>query len=262
MAISPLIQTTLLTIFSHEECTELIKKRLNGRVPGSLDDASAAELARYLGHRFPLYMDQVASFIVESDYTLAQFYERCGSAHELQQINPQNPWYDHSVSQAIGDHIMRSLEPRFKTVLKTMAFFDPDEIPEGLLVSKSNRIPILSSPMKCQTVLNHLSRHSFVHPGNRGNTEDRYLVMHRLVRDSALRMDTNTQEAFDNAVHLLRQAFPLHGLARDHMVEFWEECEEYQPHVLALHRRYLKLRDCESLTASYDFLELVYSCAW
>ena len=262
-SVRPFVEVVALMPFSPDEGEELIKKRLTGKISGAFDDNSAAKLAKFLGY-FPLYMAQAASFIESSRYTLSRFYELSPELadDELQDWHTDGLWYPSSVARALESHITK-LDSQLKTVLKTMAFFDPDRIPERLLISRDKQVRALSTPFQCQSALVNLERHSFIHFDIVGiNGAEKNINMHRLVRDAALRLDTNTQEAFDNAVHLLRQSFPLQGLARDHMVEDWGKCEEFQPHVLALHKRYMELRTRQSLQASNEFLELVYSCSW
>jgi hypothetical protein len=71
--------------------------------------------------------------------------------------------------------------------------------------------------------------------------------------------DRKAQGAFNAAVHLLHQYFPLQSEARNHMNENWAECELY---ITAFHDRYCKLLERTTLTLSYDFIELLYCCAW
>lgn len=243
----------------------MLARRLKGVIPGVFNETSAAHLASRLAY-FPLYMVHVVSFIEASRLSLDEFYqfslEGTDPDREWQQLATEALWNSDSVARAMEAHMARRLTPQDKIVLKTMAFFDPDQIPERLLLSVTLSCWTISTPLGCQDVLNRLSRYSLVDFHKRGDGGERFVGMHRLVRDAALRLDGSTQAAFDNAVHLLRHAFPLQGLARDHMVEDWAECEAFQPHVLALHQRYLELQRREPIDISYDFLELVYSCAW
>ncbi|KAK0732132.1 hypothetical protein B0H67DRAFT_474708, partial [Lasiosphaeris hirsuta] len=265
-AVTPYSGMAQLLPFNPQEATEMIKKRLEG-IPDPISDESAARLADRLGY-FPLYMDQVLSFIESPPYALSldQFYQQCPEVadldDELQGLDPHGLWDSSGVAVAMEAHLNKILTPQHKVVLKTMAFFDPDDIPERLLFSSSLPSWALSTQLRQQKVLKHLSRYSFIVPSGRGDRAERSFSIHRLIRDAALRLDTSTQTTFDNAVGLLRHAFPLHGLARDHMVEDWVECEAFHLHVLALHQRYLEIRLKEAIVASYEFLELVYSCAW
>lgn len=253
--------------FSGPEGTELIRRRFGEQGYAGIDEIIAAKLAKRFG-LYPLYMDQVASFIESDPIPLSEWQERLNlefGDQDLQNIDPDSPWYKDSVAKAIETHVTR-LEPHNRLVLgAAIAFFDPDDIPERLLLSQDVRIASLSNPIKRRTMLARLSKSSFIKVSLRRarGSDGRQISLHRLVRDSAIRSCPDIQTAFDNAVLLLRQAFPLHQLSRDHMVEDWEDCETFQPHVLALHQQYIDLKSNQVQVApSFEFIELIYSCAW
>jgi len=241
----------------------MVKKRLEGRIPGAFNDSLALNLAKRLAF-FPLYMDQVSSFIESTKMALDQFDQICPgiSDDELQCLSPDSLWHSSSVAQAIEAPIVMKLDRETRRVLATISFFDPDQIPEKLLISATGEVPVLSTAFRSKQVLLSLARYSLIYLDVGEIRQDRCISLHRLVRDAALRLEPNPQAIFDDAVKLLRDRFPLHGLARDHMVEQWDECETFQPHVLALHRQYQEIKAKECLQASFDFIELVYSCAW
>lgn len=250
------------------EGTKLIEEHLKG-IRGGIDRYSAAELAKKLDY-YPLYMIQMTSHIKTSSISPAGFCEQMDSEHndrELQDLPVHSMWYDStSVAKAIESHVAKhcSIDPEARQVLIAISFFDPDAIPERLLLSRDRRVTCLSNKGRLRKALSNLSRSSFVHENPGGSTHEHSITLHRLVRDAALRSanDTALQQAFEVAVSLLRAAFPLHKMSRDPMMEDWMECEIFQPHVLSLHHHYIELRDEGRLTPSFDLVELVYSCAW
>lgn len=264
--------SALLEPFSETEGTSMIKRRLGTKgQEQQLDDQLAASLARRFGF-YPLYMDQMASYIESDPVPLSEWQRRLDEEfgkNELQDVDPEGPWYRISVAKAMETHVMKLDAPN-RLVLATIGFFDPDNIPEKLLLSRNGGIENLETPFKRHKTLQRLSKPSLVqvqpspHDGaiTGGQEHGRWISLHRLVRDSAIRSCPDLQKAFDNAIHLLRQAFPLHKPSRDHMVEDWDDCETFQPHVLALHRRYTELRDQRAMIPSFNFIELIYSCAW
>ena len=254
-----------LAQLSPDEGTELIKTQLKGQV--SIDDGSAANLAKKFAY-YPLYIHHMTSFITSASLSLDQFYEHLESEptdHELQDLCIDSPWYTESVAKAIGSHItkLRTNDPKTADTLTAIAFFDPDSIPERLILSDDGIFPSLSSRVKVATVLFKLAQHSFIGRNAGGQGQEECISMHRLVRDATLRAGSALQGPFNTAVGLLRTSFPLHSMSRDHMVEVWDECESFQPHVLSLHRQYIMFRDTRTgIVPTFEFIELVYSCAW
>ncbi|KAJ2985968.1 hypothetical protein NUW58_g1594 [Xylaria curta] len=249
-----------------DEGAKLIKGRLGAKIREGIDDSSAADLAKRFEY-YPLYMDQMTSFIESSTLTLAEFYEQLeseSSDNELQDFHLDTLWYRSSVAKAIESHMAKlsSFDFEARNILSVIAFFDPDSIPEGLLLSADGQVASLSSTVRRQKVLSALNRPSFIYFDSGDLARERRIRLHRLVRDAALRSELSPQKAFDTAVVLLRNSFPLHGMSRDHMVEDWAKCETFQPHVLSLHQHYLDFRDRGVVTPTFKFIELIYSCAW
>lgn len=265
-AITENSQSLRLTELSPEDGANFVKKRLQKSIKGELDDDSAAKLAQRLAC-YPLWMDHVISFVGSNPLTLEQFYEQLDSEFgddELQDLCGGSQWYTDSLAKALEAHIARTslIDSQAKDILTTIAFFDPDAIPERLILSPDRKIPCLSSSFKRQKMLASLSGPSFIQQNGGDAGQERCISLHRLVGDAALRSDSHLQAAFDRAVYLLRRSFPLHKMSRDHMVEEWAECEIFQPHVLSLYHRYRDLSERGRVAPSFDFIELIYSCSW
>ncbi|KAK4671657.1 hypothetical protein QC764_0097480 [Podospora pseudoanserina] len=253
--------------FSLPEGAEFIRKRLSTRRIQGLNENTAGDLASKLG-LYPLVLDQMVT-VIESEpepMPLSQMHEllKIEFGDELfQNIKPDSPWYQDSAGAAIETHIM-NMDKQYRLGLGTIAFFDPDNIPVQLLLSKDRKVACFENEAKLRVILSRLRKSSFIGTANKGIGDDcKRINIHRLVRDCALRMCPDHQMAFENAVHLLRQAFPLHHFSRDHMVEYWEVCEKFQPHVLTLHQQYIHLKtvDAIPLRSFFEFIDLIYSCA-
>lgn len=259
-------KSSRVTILSLEEGPELVRKRLRGHFHNPLDDNAAADLAKRFAY-YPLYIDQMTSFMESTPLTVAELYQQLSlkpTDHELQEITVDSPWYGNSVAKAIESHItkLRFFDSQAANFLTVIAFFDPDSIPEPLLVPSRGQLAFASSTFQLNKIIFMLRRSSFIYFDEEIIGQTRRIHLHRLVRDAALRVAPTLQESFHTAVQILRKVFPLHQLSRDHMVESWAECEIYQAHVLALHRRYLEFKNDGALNPSFEFIELIYSCAW
>jgi tetratricopeptide (TPR) repeat protein len=265
-AVTSSSRSSRLVQLSAPEGRDFVKKRLQEHFRDTIDDNFATEFAKQFG-LYPLYMDQVMSFIQSASPTLDDFLKLLESEpadHELQDWESNGLWYTTSVAKAIDAHLTTfgTSEPQARAALSIIAFLDPDSIPQQLLLSTDGKVPNLSTHFNQQITLGLLSRPSFIYFDSSDPKLGKRIHLHRLVRDAALRSDVALQSAFDAAVSLLRQSFPLHGISRDHMVENWAECEVYQPHVLALHQQYLEFRQKGAIYPTFEFIELAYSCAW
>lgn len=244
--------------FSPHEGIELLKS-LSQSISKSITDEEAAQVAQTLGHH-PLAINQMASFIIESGCSIPSFlemYARREEANELQGVNCECPWYANTVAVAFDLSIAR-LSSSASSLLDTLSFFDPDRIPGDVLSFNPDGI---DSTVGRLVAIKELRKQALLN-----NTETHSIFLHRLVRDAVLRRLNSsvdeTQKAFGSALSLLRKAFPLHGLARDHMTEYWHQCETYLSHVLSFHDRYKEMKSSHIKEVSVDFVELIYSCAW
>lgn len=248
--------------FTREEGYQFFHTRLPYEL-SEQDDETASQIIDSLGYH-PLAINQIASFIIESKCSISAIKEmhlQRREALKLQQVEYGSPWYNKTVAAAFELSIDK-LGADAELLLLVLSFFDPDLIPESLLLDHDHRIEQFSTPLSLHIIIRDLRKFSLIDK----NADEGTISLHRLVRDSALRRLTSDIEhrhtAFSNATHLLRQAFPLHGLSRDHMTEVWDRCEKYLAHVLALHDRYVDLKEYGSVPAGCEFIELIYSCAW
>jgi hypothetical protein len=254
-----------LNVFSHKHSIEHLQQTLglSDQEKESEDVTnSLSKIAKNLGCH-PLAMDQMASFIVEAGCSLDEFldmYSRREEANTLQQANSTSPWYWKPVAAAFDISVGR-LNGDAGITLDLLSFFDPDKIPDALISGQVQSLPNLKTVASRRLVMQDLRRYSLISAAEGQHTT----TIHRLVRDAVLRTlsldDKRQLAALQNSLALLRQAFPLHGRARGHMTERWDECEEFLPHVLSFHQTFLDTGQDGSELAS-TLAELLYSCAW
>ncbi|KAK9857762.1 hypothetical protein MYU51_019987 [Penicillium brevicompactum] len=210
--------------------------------------------------------NRMASYIRESRCSILQFQEACADSSKRRQLlaTPNElsaPGCPHTTVTAFEVTFSKLSSDALHT-LGILSFLDPDRIPETLLEDTENRIPFLADIMSRHTIMRDLGRYSLVDKFE----DEASLRLHRVVAytvsegiDSS---QSKAQAAFESAVILLHQYFPLQSESRSHMNEKWTECEKYIPHVLNFNERYRKLSEEISLTISHDFVELLYCSAW
>lgn len=252
--------------FSPAEATKLVENIL---ATGShkLKAGQAKEVARIL-HCHPLAVSQMATFIVESQFPIEEFlekYSRRKEACQFQRVYSDNLSYPMCVATTF-DLAIKSLDEETLSTLDTLSFFDPDKIPVDLLMRDLDNIKDDTSTVCHRVVLRNLKKYTLLSIDSDANHSGNFIRIHRLVQDAVHRrfckIPYSRDAAFKRALELLRRSFPLHGLARDHMVEYWPECEVYLPHVLSFHDTFLDMEGLEDFADNVEFIELIYSCAW
>ncbi|KLJ06111.1 hypothetical protein EMPG_10448 [Blastomyces silverae] len=248
--------------FSPEESATYFREQLGG-VKVQKDEAR--QITESFGHH-TLTIKQMASYIRESKCSIPQFRKAYADSTKRRQLlaTPNEfsaPGYSHTTATAFAV-IFSKLSTDSLCTLGMLSFFDPDRIPETLLEDRQNRVPCLADIMGHHTIMRELGRYSLI-----DKLEDEAnLRLHRIVAYTvAEEFDSDVaraQAAFQSAVAMLHQYFPLQSEARTHMNEKWGECEKYVSHVIAFNERYCKLSEQVTLTLSYDFIELLYCCAW
>ena len=257
------IETGLeVTPFPPHDSTDLLLSLLQSESTSSTRP-KAEQIVTLLGH-LPLAIDQMASFIRESNCSLSGFldiYTVREKAFELHQIpGVPVPWYTHTIAASF-DLSIRKLSRNASFTLDILGFLHPDEIPEAILEDK-NRSEFLSDSLTRRSIVKDLRRFSLIN-----SNEDRHTFsLHRLVRDAALRNGSCNGEgqnlAFNHVVRLLNSAFPHHCPFREHMTELWGSCEIYLPHVLSVHEHYTKMVKFIPQEMIKTFTELLYNCSW
>lgn len=223
-----------------------------------------AQVPESLGF-LPLAIDQMVSFIIETDCTVSSFqqmYKDRKQADELQDTpSARTRGYSKTVAATFGLSLDR-LDGNARSTIECLAFFDPDQIPEDLLSDDSGKIAHLSKGVVREKIFKDLRSYTLI----RRNQGNRTLIIHRLLRDAAIRaLESNLQSlqaAFGNAVHLISQAFPKQAPSRDHMTEMWPACEIYVQHVISLHDTYTNIDHNGNLQISSEFVITLYNCSW
>ena len=248
--------------FPLEDSTGLLLSLLQSE-PTSDIRPEAEQIVTLLGH-LPLAIDQMASFIRESNCSLTEFldiYKVRGKAFELHQIpGAPVPWYTHTIATSF-DLSIQKLSRNASVTLDILGFLHPDEIPEAVLEDK-NTSEFLNDSLTRRVIVKDLRRFSLI----TSNKSKQTFSLHRLVRDAALRNGSCNGEAqnpaFNHVVRLLHGAFPHHCPFREHMTELWRSCEIYLPHFLSVHEHYIKMVNFVPQELCETFTELLYSCSW
>ncbi|RVD81168.1 uncharacterized protein DFL_009043 [Arthrobotrys flagrans] len=228
----------------------------------AVDPLKLATLSYQLGH-LPLALDQIASYLRESECPLDEFiriYADREQALQLQETKTAKvPWYAHTIATSF-DLSIKKLSIEASTTLEVFGFLHPDAIPDIMLDDKEAG-SFLNKSLSRYNIIRDLRRFSLI----TYNEKSRSISLHRLVQDAALRQTISKplpNEAFGIVVRLLYQAFPKQHPFRNHMTELWEECEKYVPHVITFHERFANAVKTVEPHLQVSFCELLYNCCW
>ncbi|KAK3321237.1 hypothetical protein B0T19DRAFT_262446 [Cercophora scortea] len=227
---------------SPEETAALLR-RLTGYDTTEQDRVSSLAVAGLLGG-LPLAVTQVAATIVRRDMSFAEVVELYKEDAGRKSI--LDPDINGKVKSVYPKTIfttwaLHDLDERARSLLDILAYLDPDQIHEGILVgfldtpaadtdTDTDNMTLPGFPQNLNDYLDArlaLVRSSLV----RRNTESRELAIHRLVQDSAqLSMTPERQTKVLRAVvAILYRAWPF-GI-NDYDTQRWKTCELVFPHI-------------------------------
>ncbi|KAF2267608.1 TPR-like protein [Lojkania enalia] len=222
---------------------------LTGFEPINAEDADAAkEICRLIGG-LPLAMTHMSSFIQYRGYSylefLAMYKEHSERIFKKDQAQVD---YEHTLN-TVWDLSLESLSPNARSLLNLLSFFDPDLIPEGLLIE--TRADILEPRLKFlkdefefgDAVSELMTKTSLL---NRF-TLLKSLSLHRLVKFTMfIRIREEERTLYlDSSIQLLYHAFPntwdQRGEQQGHGWRYWGICSAVVAHLsslMALQKQY------------------------
>lgn len=233
----------------------------------------AQTLVNQLGG-LPLAINQMASFMVVSGCGLEDFLEMFSDCRDREQLISEdstdtNISYPHSLQTVWEMSMSRISKANADSahILQIMALYDPDSIPERLLLgSKSqgngnaefSRLKYLESKLKFFNATKPLLQQSLVMK----DQAQQAFSMHRLVGAITLsKIETGEKQArFDEALELLYRVYPRLTLKKALLNDAWPSCRLYLPHVVSLERYY---RESESpLLPRAKFATVLANASW
>ncbi|KAF2468654.1 uncharacterized protein BDR25DRAFT_335130 [Lindgomyces ingoldianus] len=215
---------------------------LTGLQPADEADAKAAkEICELIGG-LPLAMAHMSSLIQDRGYTYEEFLALYKKHTERIFVKDQSQIdYEHTLN-TVWDLSFQSLSQNARVLLEFLSLFDPDMIPERLLIGTraenlESRLKFLSDDFDFGEVVSELiTKTSLICR----LTTSKSISMHRLVKFAMLiRVPEDEQTLYlDNAIQLLYHAFPntwdQRGPQQGHGWRSWETCSAIVPHLSSL----------------------------
>ena len=215
---------------------------------------------------FPLALTQMAGVIIRRDLTFDEFAKTYNEEEEargeLLQLRlsqgKRRSGYEHTIASVWA---LESLK-HGRTLLEALSFFDPDGIPETILTTRPEVVPLENFPKS--SVSYQRARTELLQSSLIGRNADKIQV-HRLIQDAARTKIglPRLKATFTAAVALVSSVWPFEAFDWRHDAARWRECEQLFPHVLTLKYHHGRLRLlCDTFEVELQFAKLLTDAGW
>ncbi|GAB2867386.1 hypothetical protein GCM10027176_81330 [Actinoallomurus bryophytorum] len=174
------VDTVQIDVFSRQESTEFLDKR----VPGTMSPADADDLADALGD-LPLALEQAGALQAETGMTVEEYLRllREQTSQLLAQGKPSE--YPVSMTAAWGLSVTKLSEkfPEAIALLHCCAFFGPEPIPRAVFGQPAPGLSeemtsLIGDPIRLSRTIGELGRYALA----KINTQGRTIQVHRLIQ--------------------------------------------------------------------------------
>ncbi|KAI0387825.1 tpr repeat-containing protein [Hypomontagnella monticulosa] len=234
------MHTMNLQPFQGENASAVLYAMTGMGVSDEEEKGAATEVCRLLGG-LPLAFMQISAYIRDRGCSYQEFlhlYRK--SAEKVIRRSEAPPEYGQSLLTTWNMSLQKLLSEA-KTLLNVLAFFDPDMIPERLIVNtqasiEDPRLEFLFDEFDFGDAVMELIRASLVSR----LASSKSLSLHRLVKFATLSKISSEEKRFyfENIVRILSYDFPntwnKRGSYQGHGYQSWETCSAVLPHVGSL----------------------------
>ncbi|KAI4924849.1 uncharacterized protein J4E92_006885 [Alternaria infectoria] len=223
----------------------------------------AKEISSAVGG-LPLWISHLSGFIAQSRCSLEECLDIYRSSSGLlDEQHHRDRWMYDKYPGAVFDLAFSKLHEDAKSLLNVLAFFNPDGVPEKmLLVDVPDENFEFLRPVNRQRFLNAIASLRNSHLIKReGGKDDTYLTTHRSLQRVVLhKLDQDPAHRkvfFERACYLLGRVFPRPSPLQQPESEKWPQIEAYLPQLLTLESAFLRAQP--PIKGSLDFAVLLSS---
>ncbi|MFC4590102.1 FxSxx-COOH system tetratricopeptide repeat protein [Sphaerisporangium corydalis] len=197
------VRTVAVDVFSRNESTEFLGKR----VSRSIDAGEADRLAEQLGD-LPLALEQAGALQAETGISVEEYLRLLAEQTRLLLAESKPSEYPLSMTAAWGLSVsqLRARLPEAVTVLRCCAFFGPEPIPRDVFRRAAGQATdarlggILSNPILVSRAIRELGRFALAHIDSGSRTIQVHRLVQALLREE---LDDEEQSRYRHEVHLL-----------------------------------------------------------
>lgn len=201
------------------------------------DQSNKYEQAQSICHElgeFPLAIIHIASYVRQSQISLAKFLEHYQSAYSQKYADKYTSLYRTEYEKTysmVWSIALNELPKNARDFIRTLAFFSPDGVPEDifladLITSKQDLAENegandqAGQSQYVDDMVRHLRKRSLIERCHYGDSDSR-LAIHRQLQHSLILLLSQdigrSQRVFAHAVTLLRHVFPHQNAIIEHM---------------------------------------------
>jgi hypothetical protein len=257
---------TIMGPLEEDDAAEMLLRNIRGDDIGSVLKAfqphgythAARQIVRRLGF-LPIGIMQAAQFIRKDNLKLEEF---------LDAYNERSLIAKSSELSTVWTMSYKSLSKEQQDLLNIMSFFDPDRIPQKMILegaakavrNGNTNLEFITQNRRYRRCRSGLVKSSLIHQ----NEYIDELWIHRLVQQSChIRMDKKShQEAFEMALAILVAMWPMTDPDDRHQVDLWPLSNMLLPHVISLARFFDDSQTSENaLSADPEILTLLFNAS-
>lgn len=239
-----------VTAWAHLKCFDIEegKRYLLANIPqGALygndaDSEHAGKICDTCGG-LPLALSQVHRFISALNISLDEANRRVTGLEAFVNVSSelndlqQTDYYHPTGVPSLWDESLHALNPSCSAIVKSIAFLDPDAMPEGFLRlfsennSQSGQQARATSSSEFNSQILTLLETSLIYRASKSNT----FSTHRLLQQTVLQDLDQKQHIriFRSVLEIIDETFPDYDDS-DRLVTSWPQCKQVLPHVLRL----------------------------
>ncbi|KAE8336179.1 hypothetical protein BDV24DRAFT_168522 [Aspergillus arachidicola] len=209
--------------------------RFNNEIMAPEELSDARKISEMLGG-LPVAISHMAGYIQQTQCTLQEFIEMYPKRLESQIIweGCRDPHYQYSRTlSTVWEVALNELSPEARRIINVVSMLSPSYIPEAMLFGDSGHCQMKSNPKQLLSSLHSRQLVTREVAGNQG-----YWSIHRSLQLHLLhRLDKapyDRQRAFEEAVDIVRRAYPRQSSIQAPSNHSWELQEVCLPHVVHL----------------------------
>ncbi|KAH6989252.1 hypothetical protein BKA56DRAFT_727761 [Ilyonectria sp. MPI-CAGE-AT-0026] len=216
------------------------------------EEINIIELSAKLGH-LPLAISQAANFMVERECTVYDFLEIYDESlkddHSFEGLDVDSPnlFYEKTLA-TVWRMSIEKLSHQSTTLLSILSCLDPDGIPdamirEGTKASHNSNLKFLSNASSYTKTTKELLRNGLiwkrkqhVDTTKQVRKPTQSVALHRLVQETVFHQQPQNDQnkTFAMAAEICLNIFPHPTKTNFRLMQWWPECQQCLPHVLAL----------------------------
>ncbi|KAF1810425.1 hypothetical protein P152DRAFT_491441 [Eremomyces bilateralis CBS 781.70] len=248
--------------FTAEEGADFITHLMEG--PISSQERQCAKLIANSVNGIPLALKHLTKIVQQEEWSFEDLIKFDSDPQERKKVQIHG-----ELGRFLADHsflkwAFEKVKPS-RALLDVLSFFDPDGIPERLIVTGAGKVELANFPgsgSDCQNAISALRKYSLV---QRNKVDRSKLLMHRIFQEAVRRQMSQEyyRQVFNASVKIISLAWPFRAFSWGHSIRWWPECEILLPHIIRMRSwaTYIATME-EDISGAYEYARLSCKAGW